>query len=299
MKRGFYPLLCSEAFHFLPIGNKLLTMKRFLCMFALTLGAVLPAVSQQPPAEKPAAPARAEVLVLGVYHMSNPGHDIFNMLADDVLAPRRQAEIAQVTAVLAKFHPTKIAVEADVFDDRIPKRYADYLAGKHELTRNEVEQIGFRLAKELGHKTVYPVDVDGEFPFQRIVNYAKASGRSKELDAMMGEIGGMVKAQDAYLASHTILETLLYMNADDKVAEDVGFYYREARFGEPGDWAGADLVADWFRRNMRIYSNVVKLADSPDERLLVIFGAGHLGWLQHDFASNPNLRLRKLTEFSK
>ena len=176
---------------------------RFLCIFALTLGAVLPAVSQQSPAEEPTAPARAEVLVLGVYHMSNPGHDIFNMQADDVLAPKRQAEIAQVIAVLKNFHPTKVAVEGEVGDDSIPKRYADYLAGKHELTRNEIEQIGFRLAKELTHKTVYPVDVEGDFPFPRIVNYAKANGRSKELDAMMGETGEKVKAQNAYLASHT------------------------------------------------------------------------------------------------
>ena len=272
---------------------------RFLCLLALTVGAVLPAAAQQPPTAKPSASARAEVLVLGTYHMANPGRDIFNMQADDVLAPKRQAEIAEVVAALKKFNPTKVAVEADVGDDRIPKRYADYLAGTYELTRNETEQIGFRLAKELGHKTVYPVDVEGDFPFQRLANFAKASGRSPELDAMMGEVGGIVEAQGAYLASHTILETLLYMNADDKVAADVGFYYRLAHFGEPGDWAGADLVSDWFRRNMRIYTNVVQLADSPNERLLVIFGAGHLGWLQHDFASNPNLRLRKLAEFAK
>jgi hypothetical protein len=50
------------------------------------------------------------------------------------------------------------------------------------------------------------------------VSTAKASGRSKELDALMGEIGVMVKAQNQYLATHTVLETLLYMNADDKVA---------------------------------------------------------------------------------
>jgi Family of unknown function (DUF5694) len=274
-------------------------MKRYLWMIAVTLTAILPALSQQPPAEKPTAPARAEVLVLGVYHMSNPGRDIFNMQADDVLAPKRQAEVAQVVEVLKKFHPTKIAVESEADDDHIPKRYADYLGGKHELTRDETEQIGYRLAKELDHKTVYSVDVQAEFPFQRIVDYAKASGRSRELEAIEGEIDGMVKAQGAYLASHTVLETLLYMNSDEKVSEDVGFYYREAYFGEPGDWAGADLVSDWFRCNMRIYSNVVRLVDSPRERVLVIFGAGHLGWLQHDFASNPTLRLRKLAEFTK
>ena len=88
------------------------------------------------------------------------------------------------------------------------------------------------------------------------------------------------------------------MNSDDKITADVGFYFRQAHFGEPGDWAGADLVSDWFRRNMRIYSNVLKVIESPNDRVLVIFGAGHLGWLRHDFGSNPDLRLRKLAEFA-
>jgi hypothetical protein len=92
---------------------------------------------------------------------------------------------------------------------------------------------------------------------------------------------------------------LLHLNSDDAVAANVASYSRLARFGEPGDWAGADLVADWFRRNIRIYSNVLQLVDSPTERVLVIFGAGHLAWLQHDFASNPDLRLRKLAEFAR
>jgi hypothetical protein len=140
---------------------------------------------------------------------------------------------------------------------------------------------------------------DGDFPWPRVVNYAKGSGRSKEMDAIMSEIGIMVKAQDQYLASHTILETLLYMNADAKVADDMGFYFREAHLGEPGDWPGADLVSDWFRRNMRIYSNVTRLVDSPNERILVIYGNGHLGWLRHIVASDPTLRLRKLADFVK
>jgi hypothetical protein len=274
-------------------------MKSFHCLLALTLGGLLPAAWQQAPPEPAAAPGRAEVLVLGVYHMSNPGHDIYNMHADDVLAPKRQAEIAQVAAALKKFHPTKIAVERDPGDRRMAKDYADYVSGKHELTRNEVEQLGFRLARDLGHKAVYATDADGDFPYQRLVNYAKGSGRSRELDAIMAGFGEMVKAQGVYLGSHTVLETLLYMNADAKVDRQIGLYHRLARIGEPGDWAGADLLADWFRRNMRIYSNTAQLIDSPSERVLVIFGAGHLGWLQRAFAADPTVRLRKLAEFAK
>ena len=271
-------------------------MKRFLWIGALTLGTALPALTQQSPPQKVPRP---EVLVLGVYHMSNPGHDLFDVQADDVLAPRRQAEIEEVVAVLKEFHPTKIAVEEDVWDKKVPRDYADYLAGKHELTRNEVEQIGFRLARQLGHKAIYPVDTDGDFPYQRVVDYAKASGRSAELDALMSEVGAGVKGESASLASHSVLKELLDSNSDDSVADGMALYYRQARFGEPGDWAGADLVSDWYRRNMRIYSNVMQLIDSPNERVLVIFGSGHLGWLRQDFAGNPDVRLRKLSEFAK
>jgi hypothetical protein len=269
-----------------------------ICLLALwTLAGHQPAALAQ--SSEMTRPPRAEVLVVGTYHMANPGRDIFNMQADDVLAPKRQAEIAQVVATLRKFQPTKVALERTVGDARIAKDYAAYLSGTHNLTRNEAEQLGFRLAKELGHKSVYAVDVAGEFPYQHLLNFAKATNRAKELDALMAEIGKMVKAQNEHLASHTILETLLYMNADDKVAQDVGFYYRQAQMGEPWDWAGADLLAEWFRRNIRIFSNIAQLVDSPNERVVVIYGAGHLGWLQYNVASSPNLRLRKLAEFAK
>jgi hypothetical protein len=272
-------------------------MRSTAVVAALTLSALRPCVaeSQQPSASA----ARAEVLVLGVYHMASPGRDIVNMQIDDVLSPKRQAEIAELIAVLKKFRPTKIAIEADVNDGSIAKRYADYLAGKHELSRNEIEQIGFRLAKELGHRAVHPTDADGDFPFPRLVDYAKAHDRTQELDELMGEVREWVKGSNTYLASHTVLETLLYMNSDERVARDVGLYYRQAHLGEPWNWAGADLVADWFRRNIRIYSNIVRLIDSPSERVLAIYGTGHLGWLQQNFASDPTVKLRKLSELAR
>lgn len=278
----------------------LLASAALACAALFACAAFAQVDDSRPAAAPPAEDAkRAEVLVLGVYHMANPGRDLFNVQADDVLAPKRQRELAELAEVLKKFRPTKIAVEADYGTDAVPKRYAEYLAGKHELTRNEIEQVGFRLAKELGHKTVYPVDADGDFPYQRVVNYAKASGQSAKLDALMRDTWGeMSKAQGEYLKTHTVLETMLYVNSDERVARDVGAYYQLARFGEPGDYAGPDLLAEWYRRNVRIYNNVMKIAETPEERVLVIFGYGHLGWLRQDVAADPTLRLRKLDEFA-
>lgn len=255
------------------------------------------AFAQESPAEGVPTCEGAEVLVLGVYHMANPGRDVANLEADDVLSARRQAELAELGRVLAEFRPTKIAVEEAFNSDAASRRYADYVAGSHELSRNETEQIGFRLARELGHEDVYAVDVDGEFPFPRLADYARANGHTEEFEAVMSEIQSGVEATEAYLENQTVLETLLYMNSDERVSRTLGLDYRMAHLGEAWNWAGADLVAAWFHRNIRIHTNVANLIESPDERVLVIFGAGHLGWLRHNVASDPCVRLRTLDEF--
>jgi hypothetical protein len=149
-------------------------------------------VPQRLPADRLEGPPMAEVLVLGTYHMDNPGRDIFNMEADDVLAPKRQAEIRELLDVLTRFRPTKIAIEADSDGPKI-KQYQDYLAGKYELGRDERDQIGFRLAKELNLPKIYGIDADGDFPFLAVQDYAKAHGREKELESLMAQAGKAVQ----------------------------------------------------------------------------------------------------------
>ena len=92
-----------------------------------------------------------EVMILGTYHMSNPGKDIHNLKADDVLVEKRQHELADVAAGLAKFKPTKVAVEQPVDNGAPTKlpRYHDYVDGKMADSRNEVAQVGYRLAKQM------------------------------------------------------------------------------------------------------------------------------------------------------
>ena len=243
--------------------------------------------------------ARPEILVLGTYHMANPGRDIHNMQADDVLAPKRQQEIAQLVAVLKKFQPTKIAIEADVGSERVMQQYADYVAGKYTLSESETNQIGYRLAKELGHKTIYPVDEEGDFPWGRVVNYAKANGLGEKFAALDDTMGKQVKEQDEFLHSHTVTEMFEYLNSDSMSGKGVAFYYSIVPFGDPSDYAGPDLLAAWYQRNIRIYHNIRKLIDSPNDKILVIFGAGHLGWLQQDAANDATVKLRKLAEFTR
>jgi hypothetical protein len=91
---------------------------------------------------------------------------------------------------------------------------------------------------------------------------------------------------------------LQYMNSDSLVTKDVAEYFAMVPFGEPWEYAGPDLLASWYQRNIRIYRNIVALIDSPSERILVIYGAGHLGWLRQDIANDATVKLRKLSDLT-
>jgi hypothetical protein len=237
----------------------------------------------------------AEVLVLGTYHMGNPGRDIFNMEADDVLSPKRQAEIRELLDVLTSFRPTKIAIEADSNSPKI-EQYQDYLAGKYELGRDERDQIGFRLGKELNLPIIYGIDADGDFPFLAVQDYAKAHGREKELDSLMAQAGKTVEDENEFLKSHTVLQMLLRMNSSEAVRQGLAGYALFVHFGEEYNYPGVRLLTEWYQRNMRIYTHLLNILE-PGDRVLVIFGAGHLGLLRQAVETDPTLTLRTLEEF--
>jgi hypothetical protein len=266
---------------------------------ALILFASLVSIAQSTPQRLPAdrleGPPMAEVLVLGTYHMDNPGRDIFNMEADDVLAPKRQAEIRELLDVLTRFRPTKIAIEADSDSPKI-KQYQDYLAGKYELIRDERDQIGFRLGKELNLPKIYGIDADGDFPFLAVQDYAKAHGREEELESLMAQAGKAVQEENEFLKSHSVLQMLLRMNSSEAVRQGLAGYAMFAHFGEEYNYPGARLLTEWYQRNMRIHTNLLNIIE-PGDRVLVIFGAGHLGLLRQAVEADPTLTLRMIEEF--
>ncbi len=73
---------------------------------------------------------KAHILVLGTFHLANHNKDMFNVQADDMLAPKRQAEIAALVESLKAFQPTKIAVEAAVGQPELNQKYQPILGRK-------------------------------------------------------------------------------------------------------------------------------------------------------------------------
>jgi hypothetical protein len=199
-----------------------------------------------------------EVMVVGVYHMSNPGHDLHNMKADDVLEPKRQAEVAALTDGLARFKPTKIGVEWPT--NLVTERYPKFLAGALEPSRNEVVQLGFRLAKVAGSEGAYSLDADGDFPYERLKNFADAHGLSGLLSKENAVLQNSVDEQAHILAEKGVSAELRFLNDPTRLKDDNAFYRALLHVGAGGDQPGADLVASWYHRNLLICANLVQLS---------------------------------------
>lgn len=241
-----------------------------------------------------AAAEPTKVMIVGTYHFGNPGRDIHNMKAADVLEPQRQAEIDAVIEALDRFAPTLVAVESS--PARADQRYAAYRKGELNKDRNEIVQLGFRLAARRSLARVHGIDASGEFPFDRVQAWAEANGRGEALASANAEIGAMVQRLGAMQADHSIGQILAHMNQPAVIDQDQAFYINLLRFGAGDEQPGAELNAAWARRNYLICARLLQ-ALAPGDRAVVIYGAGHSAHLRRCVQEAPGVDLVEAIDY--
>lgn len=276
-------------------------MKALALAAALLVGVPLAAHAQTP---EP-APEPIRVMVVGAFHFDNPGQDLNNAVIDPVTTPQKQAELARVAEDLARFRPTAVAVEriatdaATLADQRFPAFTAETLTGDAD----ERVQVGYRLAALTAVDRVYAIDEqpgEGErdyFPFDRVAVWAGTHGQDAALGALIQEPAVFTGQMEADQRTHTIGWMLRDINRPDHPFNGgIGFYYRLLSYGDGADQPGAELNAGWYERNAKIFAKLMTAA-RPGDRIVVVYGAGHLYWLRHFIANTPGYELVEANDY--
>jgi hypothetical protein len=260
-----------------------------LAMVMLLLGAPTLAVPQD--ASKLLRDRRPEerptLLVLGTAHLANPGRDQINIPVEDVLSERRQREVAVLLERLATFRPTHVAVEWALTEQKdLDARYSSYRSKKYKPSRNEVDQFALPLAAALDLERVDAVDWNdyppGDFDqYYDWAKYAESRGQEKLISAINDPES--VKRQAPVLAELTIMDWLIQLNQPERLATSHRRYFDIATIGDAKQQPGANWVGHWYARNLRIFGNLTRLTDRPDDRILAIYGQGH-AYLLRQFA---------------
>lgn len=246
------------------------------------------------------------VLLLGMFHFQDAGLDGYKpRFAFDVREPRRRREVDRVVEQLAAWKPTRVLVEAPLSrQTRLDSLYAIYPGAGLDTLRNETYQIGFRLAKRLGLPGVVACDApprfldadmsDEEYE-RRAAALATTYSSSTGWDDRFGWLYGV---DDSLKSVVPLAATLRYVNSESRLRAGHGHYLVGALLrGAPGEYLGADgFVSGWYTRNLRIYSNIVRSFRGPDERVVVIFGAGHVPILRELFLATPVAKLDEVRD---
>lgn len=249
-------------------------------------------------------PAPIEVMVVGTYHMGNPGQDLHNARIDPVTTPAKQAELEAVAEALARFRPTAIAIErvARNQSDMLDHRYPDFTPADLLTNPDERVQIGYRLAHRLGLERVYAIDEqdrEGQpsyFPFEDVQAWAEANGRSAVLGAMHEQVATMIGEMETRQRTDTVGGVLRWMNTPESAASGQTFYTALLAFGAGDAQPGAVLNGRWYTRNALIFARLMQAA-KPGDRIVIVYGGGHSYWLRQFVQTTPGFRLVEANDY--
>ena len=240
------------------------------------------------------------IMILGSGHLANPGKNRFNFRMDDVLAAKRQSEIAHLVALLKPFRPTRIGIQADQrFDAKINANYQDYLKDKYKLKRWEGEQLGFRLAKQMKHQEICCIDYAPEQdPFfledldKDLIDVDKFAMENDQ-EHLLPKIEDFSFFDDKikeendsrFWIESQKYESLINMyirhNDPEGRRAEHKVYLRTAKVGLDNHYPGANWVGhQWYTRNLKIFVNLTRIAETDQDRILVIIGAGLIHLVQ-------------------
>lgn len=274
-----------------------------------------------------ASTASKKAMILGVYHFNNPGMDTYNLDIDDYSTKKRQAEIREVVDLLAQYKPNKIFVEflpsQQVKLDSLFSLYANNQLLLKDINngQNEVYQLGFRLAKQLSIKEILAVDHPGVYlgPY---ADFIADTLSIKTYQEYSEDYKQQMETRQITFTKNTIKENLIYLNDWQQILNNHSYYnnvaiavkdtsnvmfsYKEMEQEIDGlpylmrsydfNNIGVELATEWYKRNLFIYRNILEQTNDND-RILIIFGSGHVRHLKQLFEDNPEFNIVNTNSF--
>ncbi|MEO1476624.1 MAG: DUF5694 domain-containing protein [Pseudomonadota bacterium] len=264
-------------------------MARYKIAFAILsitlLAAPIGAVAQ----DRQPSKSHVEIMILGVNHFTGSGPDATDPDVPYYLGADGQKEVRDVLDRLETYAPDKIMIELN-FEREVAfnQTYNSYIAGNHELTVNERQQIGMRLARRLGHEKLYAMDFTSFLDYRPALAAAEELGQEHLLDTvetLSAEIGAGLDEDEKL----PLKDRLIRMNSDDQRLQRK-IFLTIAQMGTAEDPQGALQIQTWWQRNLVMFARTAQRTE-PGDKVLIVVGNGHREILEEFFAEAPGFEL--------
>lgn len=147
---------------------------------------------------------------------------------------------------------------------------------------------------DLDGKTVALAGSFGGFPIQRVEGILTEMG-AQVVDSVTDETDYVILGEEPGAAPEHAkdvgAETMGLSEARETIMQAAEVYV-----GFPDHHIGADLVGEWYKRNLRIYANIWQAVEPDTDRIFVMFGQGHIWTLRQFFRENPRFEVVPVSE---
>lgn len=235
------------------------------------------------------------VMVLGSTHFGK-----------EVLQEDQQADIQLLIDALSQYQPNKVVVEWEPqYSKKTNKAFSAFKRDSFDISHrfNEVYQMGFRLAKYLNCDSIYLFDDQTPFigsldnfnwdHFDSIAILHDQGFYDTNLDSMTA----VWAHNDSLFNEVSLYQRYQIMNSPKLNQINANrMHAYEIRVGIQNSWIGPDWLGRWYRRNVRMAANVLKISQ-PEDRILIIVGNNHKWILDQLFSYIPEFSVISPVEY--
>ncbi len=251
---------------------------------------------------------KIKVYLLGSFHFAQMDSTY------NVLDAKHQQSIQEICDIVVNNHPDKVFVERQPeyeFRNKYDSLFQAYVKTDVLPYRNELFQIGFRVAKTLQHPKIYQCDHPGMFG-----RYFGAARKYATENNQMGYIEATAKGtaireddrvdEDSIQKNSSLLNYMKWINSDivmqtshaSYIANDPLIGSKEYyNYDDDDTLIGAQITADWYRRNIMIYTKIINQLSFDEDAIFLLIGADHVPILKHLFESNPYFKVEQTSSW--
>ncbi|WP_395092825.1 DUF5694 domain-containing protein [Vaginella massiliensis] len=241
---------------------------------------------------------KIEVLNLATFHMQYTPDA--NKVEFDQYDKKNKLETLEIAKKLAKFKPTVILVEVvPSKNEELQSDYQNFLKNEDYKTKfgGEIALIAYEIGKIAGVKKIYGIDEQETASY----NYNIGNELKNQVDSLTSKnyIKGVMK-KFKELEKKSTFEKLKFYNTKEGLdiflnANADILTYNSTK----GNFEGADEASKFYRRNLRIYSNINQIPLNVNDRVFIIMGASHSAFLDNFMKRSPKYKIVNTLDFLK
>ncbi|QLG44417.1 DUF5694 domain-containing protein [Costertonia aggregata] len=247
-----------------------------------------------------------EVLLIGTFHYNNPGADVVKTKSFDILNDKSQKELEFIASKIKEFGPSKIFVEWD-YDEQVEldSLYGLYQNGKYFsqdslsefYKKNEIFQLAFRTAHKNDLNQVIGIDYgDTQFPFDSVMTVIQENKQIGLQSKIEDFVEIFTLGFDSKIEAGISLVDLTYYLNSNSIRNMSNEFHDEIplQVGKKDNFIGPFLTSEWYKRNLYMWSLILKNVNEKDKRIMVLVGASHAAKLEQIIDQQENWKIVQL-----